>query len=555
MVQQSPDLTRVLALPRRKVSLEQGAELARELTPLLARRPGVALLPLQALSLKEVFDCRGGFLGLPVGEGKTLIGWLLPYVLGISRAWLVIPGGARKKTFDELSKIAQDWVAPNPPAMIRSYNELQVVKGVDLLERDAPRLLILDEGHKTRRPTAAATRRIARYVDAHHDVIVVVMTGTPGRHSVLDYAHQLIWTLREGAPVPLDMDQLDAWAGAIDAKPKNGLRVGTGALKAFGGFGLKGLQEGFRSRLVETPGVIIVDTTLTGVDLTIRQQRAPDDLELEDHFKRFRCFQKTPDGWPLSDNFSVMRHADELGSGFYYRWNPRPPKEWLEARCEFCNLVREKIEESQDTSNPLDTEHAVSLAYKSHPAVLAWRSVRKTFIPNSEPVWLTGSVVYEAIEWLRTHPVGLIWTQHRALGQAIAEVSGLNYFGAKGENAAGKLIDYHQGAAVVSFQANSETRNLQFNWHENLIVGWPPAATWVEQFLGRTHRRGQSKGVTVDVLITCRDTLEAFGKSEAEAEHAKNTFGQTQKILLANIQRCKVDQNCEPTFRFGHIVR
>jgi hypothetical protein len=49
-------------------------------------------------------------------------------------------------------------------------------------------------------------------------------------------------------------------------------------------------------------------------------------------FDRLRSQWETPDGWPISEPAIRNQHARELGLGFFYRWNPRPPDEWLDAR-------------------------------------------------------------------------------------------------------------------------------------------------------------------------------------------------------------------------------
>ena len=550
----SPDLARILALPRRRLDSAHAAWLAERLTPKLAKRPGVFLRPWQAQALYEIATCRGAFLGMPVGLGKTLLSLLTPFVLGSKRPWLIIPGGQRDKTARDFRALMADWVVPNPPPVVHSFEELHNVDAVDLLEAEAPDSIFIDEGDKLRSWDIAVTNRIGRYRNQNQDCPIIVATGTPGRNSIRDYSHLMVWALMGGAPVPIDPDELQAWADALDEKPR-GMRNGLGALTQLGGGDLTSVRRAYHQRLAETPGVIIVDDTECDVPLTIRQVAAPVDPVLEGHFKVFRTLERTPDGWDTSDAFSKIRHANELGSGIYYRWNPRPPQYFIDSRRAFCTLVRNQIELTRDGVNPLDTTAAVTNAFRKHPVVTAWQEAKKRFIPSTEVVWLSGSVVYTAAQWLAQHPTGLVMAEHVSVGEAIAEVAQLPYFGQGGKDRSGRSIEHHTGAAVLSLHANKRGRNLQHHHHEILVIGWPSAARDVEQFIGRVHRYGQTKPVLVEVLVTCRDTLEAFAKSEAEARFVQSTLGLTQKLLRAQIERLTFDPLHDKTFRFGENHR
>lgn len=545
-VTRTPDLIRVLGLPRRRLDEKEARELAADLTSMLALKPTEALRPWQGQILHEAILCRGVYAGAPVGLGKTLLGWLAPVVLDAQRPMLLIPGGLRADTYAFHQHYLGRWRRCEAGIRIVSFDELARVENVDLLERERPDLLIIDEADSLRNSKASAVKRIGRYV-GDYEPMVCAWTGTPGRLSIGDVAHMLVWCLKDGAPVPLKPGEAAFWAMAIDEA--SGYRAASrpypGALAELGGGDtLSGVRAAFKSRLIETPGVVIVDGDTCGQPLTIRQVVAPSDPVLEPHFERFRKKHVTPDGWPLSDALSVYRHAGELGSGLYLRWDPRPPEWWLGPRSGFCAFVRKVI----DDDIGLDTELAVIRAFPDEDPVREWLAVRDRFKPNSVPVWLSDSVVKFAAEWVTSDPSpGCVWTWNVAFGDALAAVTRLKYYGAGGLDRFGDSISklpcygVNPGRApvpsiILSGQANQRGRNLQA-WARNLLINPPRSARYLEQCFGRTHRAGQERPVTVDVLMTSGDTFDGFEASIREASFGRETFGITQKLLRAAIVR------------------
>jgi hypothetical protein len=88
------DWYRINALPRRTWTLEEGADLASDLTKIL-RTPGgtMSLKPIQALGCREAWEHRGLLGNLGVGSGKELLALLLPSVLKAKRPVLIIAAG------------------------------------------------------------------------------------------------------------------------------------------------------------------------------------------------------------------------------------------------------------------------------------------------------------------------------------------------------------------------------------------------------------------------------------------------------------------------------
>jgi hypothetical protein len=543
-VQRTPDLLRVVGLPRRKLDLAEATEHARELTSMLSLSPREALRPWQGQILHEAIMCRGVYAGAPVGLGKTLLGWLMPVVLDAERPMLIIPGGMRPDTYAFHQSYVGKW-RRGPGIRIVSAEELTRVDNVDLLERERPDLLMIDEADMFRNQRASACKRIGRYV-GEYEPMVCAWTGTPGRLSITDVAHFLVWCLKDGAPVPIKPGESAFWGQVLDERSGGwgtGARPLPGALELLGGgTELAGLREAFKLRLTETPGVVIVDGDSCDQPITIRQRAVPNDPILEGHFKTFRTKHVTPDGWPTSDALSVYRHSGELGSGMYLKWDPRPPDRWYGPRKTFCAFVREVIDQNEG----LDTEQAVVRAYPEHPVITSWLEVKPTFTPNSVPVWLTDSVLKDVAEWLAmSRKPSLIWTWNVAFGEALATMTKLRYFGAGGFDRHGDHISslpcYGMNekradvpSIILSGQANLRGRNLQA-WQRNGLINPPRSARFLEQTFGRTHRAGQRDAVEFTFFMTSGDTFDGFDASSQEAGFGATTFGITQKLLRAQV--------------------
>jgi len=558
-VRQSAEFARIAALPRR--ILAKDAPRTPELRTAAGIAAGVSLRWIQAWALAELFWCRGLFGAIPVGAGKTLISWLAAVVLSARRPHLFIPASLVDKTRKEFDQLSRHWISPQPAPMIHTYTELTLEKNVRLLDTLRPDLLIFDEADKLRDTDRSAAKRVHRYVWEHAaECAVVVMTGTILRKSLEDFAHLMGWALKRGAPVPLTPDDLFQWCQALDEDDKVGMgRWRPGALlqlparvigndPEFVGSDLACARSAVRRRIEETPGILITDESECDQPIHVRFIEPPEDPLIDKAFFDYRSTEETLDGWPMTDALSRFNYESQLGCGFYYMWDPRPPAYWLAARKAVAKFIREAIRNSQHSSHPLDTEAAVLRAYPDAQAVTDWliaKAREPVFEPNSVPVWLSGSVMYRAADWSNTDKPGLIWCKHATVAQGIASVTGLPYYGAKGRRvdsygrATGESIETITKAdrtLILSLDANLRGRNLQ-HYSRNLTIGWEQAANRVEQQIGRTHRAGQEQPVTFDVLLTSGLTADSFAKTLAEARFVRQLHGHTQKILKSQIQR------------------
>lgn len=374
------------------------------------------------------------------------------------------------------------------------------------------------------------------------------MSGTITKRSLHDYAHILQWVYGpQDYPLPVTYPERADWADAIDGR-KDQQHKHPGALRLFCDDEemkeweldeTRAARRAYRRHLVATPGVVATTETPIDATLTIQYVEPPVPMSVDEAFDVLRTEWETPDGWPLADPLEMFRHSRELALGFFYKWDPRPPKSWLEPRKSWCKFVREKI----NKSNKYDSELQVRQAFKEEPLLLEWLKVRDTFAPNTVPVWLDYFIVDVVLEWIKKNKKGIIWTEHRCVGHLLEDKTGITYYGRRGLSSAGRSIEDHpkNQPLIASQQSNSEGRNLQ-SWCRNLILSMPPNGLQIEQLLGRTHRDGQrSDEVSVEVLVTCAEHLLAFWQAKTDAQYVEDSTGSPQKLLLADINMLSKD--------------
>lgn len=545
-VEHTQDFDRVAELPRRALTIETACEWALALTPVFALVSGAELRPWQAQALADAVACNGAWLALPVGQGKTLLSWLLPTALRATRTVLIVPASLLAKTESDFAAFRGVWRAP-PPIRFMTRELLAVEKHRDDLEAYAPDLIVIDESDDLSRAGASAPRRIDRYVLAHPEVRVVCMSGTPARKSLLGYWHQLCWCLRGKAPVPMSNDEARNWALAIDEF--RGEHASPGPL----GNTTRAARAWFAARLRETPGVVIVDEDSCDAPLTIRIRIAGESDALNAAFERFGVEMENPGGIPVSDPLSRWLLDGQLGLGLYTRWNPPPPEAWRLARRNVARFVRERIAATTHAARPLDTEAQVLRRYAHHEIVAAWLAIKDTFKGTTEPVWISNRTIEDCLAWLDEDPApGIMWCGSVEFARELAARAGLAYYGARGQTSDGEELHAAptNRSLVASWNANKKGFNLQ-PWRRQLITMPPQSAKWLEQIFGRSHRAGQREPVVVDVLATSGGTLDAFDAAIDEAAAVRATVSMTHKLLRATIERAEPDINDANAFRWA----
>jgi hypothetical protein len=541
-VRYTPELERVLALPRRQWGDEELATLLTE----EYRRPGgtMKLRPAQAAALAEIHDC-GGLLGaMRVGSGKTLCTFLAPKVLGSKRPLLLIPAKLKIKTERDWLQLQKHWILPE--VRVESYELLGRADHHKLLDNYAPDLIIADECHRLKNTKASSTRKLARYLKEHPGVPFMGLSGTITGRSLHEYWHILRWSHREKMPLPLDWSDMSEWADALDVKADGVSRTSAGALVAFctpeeakvleygGDVSIQAVRRAYQRRLVDTPGVISTGGDQVACSLSITEKRL-DLNHLSPYFAQLRDTWCTADGWPFSEAVDLWRHAREMVVGMYSKWDPRPPESWLAVRRAWCKFVRDSLSHSRSLDSELQVLRAVKTGELSDGGLLAeWTAVRPTFEPNTVAIWIDDTVLKYCSEWLKTNK-GLVWTEHTAFGRRLAKLSGFPYYGRAGLSDDGRNVEDEQGSCILSIAANSEGRNMQ-RFSKCLIPSCPPNGARLEQLIGRCHRDGQEADeVEIELILACREQYAGFLRALADAKYTQDSTGASQKLLFADI--------------------
>lgn len=543
VVRATSELERILALPRRKQD-EVDPELVRRLTALLKTPDGTqSLRAKQALAISDAWHCRGGFFPLGVGEGKTLITFMIPYVLRAKRPALFMPASLQSKTAKDWKEYRKNWLVPNNIQYV-TYEWLGRVNAAPFLEEQRFDCLLLDEGHRAKNKKAACTRRLMRYVQDHPEVPVFILSGTMMRKSLLDFGHLIQWTHgKDKAPVPATVNELQEWAAALDEKVNEWERYEPGALVRLNNNDidqdtLTRARRGFQKRLVETPGVVATigkDGERVDASIYVRAVKYDPGVSEEDWF-RLRKNMRTPDDWELTQAVDVWRHAKELALGLYYAWDPRPPPEWRKARKDWAAFVRDVLSRSRTLDSELQVVQACDAGKLPNDTLIAWRAIKDTFKPNVVPRWLNDNAINECIKWAKEP--GIVWTEHDLFARRLAEKSGLKYYRAKGCTDSGEHVyDADTSKAVIlSIDANKEGLNLQKMFRRMLYASLPEGADVLQQSIGRLHRPGFDwDEVEIDILLGCKEHYQAWKRAYAAAEAIKDTTGADSKLLLADV--------------------
>lgn len=548
-VRDSPDLKRVLALPRRRYEPEVMDTIASRLTAAFAQPGGPGeypLRPIQGVALLEIGRLKGGIIPIRVGGGKTLVSFLAPNMFpDVVRPLIVVPANLREKT-ERALKAMRKYYRISRSIQIRSYETLSTEANAELLFRLKPDFIFFDESHKIKNGSAAVTARVTRYVEKHlGHVRVVCASGTMHRGRIGDYAHYAVWCLGEGAPIPISKKAQEEWAGALDVNVPFTKQKAPGALAQLRSDPMESLRTAFRRRFTETPGVICSQdpplTTPSGdpIDLRITSHLLEAPAKLKPIWETFRTEWETPDGWDCADGVEMARHAKTLGVGYYQVWDPRPPVEWADARTEWMSEARKVVKRNR---RDIDTEKQVRTAVRAghYPHLVGildeWEDQKPTFIPNPTPYWVSDHAIKWILRWAKKND-GIIWTQNVALGKAL-EKKGLRFFQQEARHAASgtPIMDARpeDGAIVASIDSCSTGQDLQ-RWTRNLVVGCPSSGEIWEQMIGRTHRDGQkATEVTFEVLMGCREHVRSFWEAVEESSVVSELTGQSQKLQYAD---------------------
>lgn len=568
-------------------------------------KPQESLRSIQSRAVGDAFALQGLFAPIGVGHGKFLISILLITLIEDARArdglpplkWLLlVPANLLKQTQAEIAKARRHWRTPlfwtqtgaaGGGIRVESYDKLSSAKAAKaILDDYAPDAVVADECHKLKRTSSGRTRRFLRYFRDRPATRFFGMSGSVTRKTIRDYWHLVHLALPNHPPLPRSFAETEAWCQALDDAPDSDFRRAPGALldlcdpdeiealspgwktspetAKLSYYGaderdqealLEIVRKGYRKRLRETPGVVATTDGALGTSLVIAERVPPAaPANIVECFRHLRTTWQTPNGDEIDGGVSLWRHACELASGFWYRWDPIAPKNWLAARQDWNRFVRYVLAHNrQRLDTPLQVVQAVergalSNAFGDGAVFLqAWRDVRDTFEPNPKPQWESTWLVEDAIRWFDEQvdddtgkPVTdrcVAWVGLSAVGTKIEELSGgrIKHFGG-GAEASTKILT-HKGPIVCSIPAHGTGKNLQ-RYSRNLVMHWPSGADIAEQLLGRTHRPGQDADeVRVDVYMHALELRGAFDTSLRGADYIEKSTGATQKLTYANVTR------------------
>lgn len=555
VVRRTDDFRRIEGVPRR----ETYPDYSEVLTEWLKMPDGqMSLRKEQAWALTEMYEV-GGLLGsLGVGSGKTLISLLAPVVMEAERPVLIVPASVRdEKTLKvDIPQLSKHWkLHPrflqayfNPKEFrkrcILSYEELSREGQADIFSKIVPDLIILDECHRVKNKKSAVWKRLNRWFAEHPKTKMVALSGTITARSLRDYAHISALALKDLSPLPHRWMDLEDWADCLDEGIDEEARPDPGALTIF----CKPTEthrEGFRRRLVETPGYVSTADPDVSASLTIREMPVDVPQPIQEAFEKMRDTWETPSGDLIMTGIEFAAHIAELVNGFYYRWqwpNDVVDYEWLDARKAWRKFVRETIKKSGTAAvlgYHYDTEQQVASAVLSGKLPCPdqeyqnWRAIRKRVSPETEAVWVSEYMVDVAVQWLQRphgpHEAGIVWTEHRALLEKLREriaPLGLRAYGAGEQD-----IIFETKSCVASIDAHGEGKNLQEHHARMLYLAIPATPKTWEQSLGRCHRQGvKADEVEVEVVLACAETWMSFERARRGATYIEQTTGQRQRL-------------------------
>ena len=453
---------------------------------------------------------------------NSLICLLSKVVTGSQRCVLVTTAPLIDEMTREFSAMHRAGWDVRLPHMI-SYAKLGRQSAEHELVRLAPDLLIFDEAHKLKNlKSASSVRRVARAIHLLRPR-VAMLSGSMLGDELMRYWHMLVWALGANAPVPLTHGEAKQWAQALDGDTGGLARVELGALRSLGDF-----HEYMRSRRGIVP-------TLGGdcpAEIVLRRWEPALPEALADMITEVEATGTRPDGERLEDT----EKADcvlQLSQGFWYRWDPSPPDEWLEPRRAWHRYVRSVVEAHVDgfdsplaVTNGLDSVGAPEPpdAHIGRQLLASWRAVRDTYEPTVVPEWVDDAPLRAAVAHARAGGPCLVWTRHRAAGHRMQQL-GLPYFGGGTDphTATGRSI-------ALSTSAHGTGKNLQA-WHRNLVLTLPANAITAEQLMGRTHRPGQtSLKVSFDIAACTRYQQDVLDRVQRQAKADGHAAGIAYKI-------------------------
>jgi hypothetical protein len=510
------------------------------------------LRPIQSAALHWAAQA-GGLLGpIGVGHGKGLLTMLVGVAMKAQRPVLLLPPAMREPFAREHRKFRAHWRL-HPGLKVVPYSQLSVATGSDLLLRLQPDLVIADEAHNLRHPTATRTKRLLRYFSQFPSTRFVGLSGTMTRKGLKDYAHLAELALGDGSPLPLDPYDLLAWANCIDADgmPADSDWHTLASGEHFLPMDWEGLafdveaghterrdvaRARFQRRLVTTPGVVATDSASVGASLLFVERGLRLPPELEDTIAEVEATWCRPDGEEMDSPLAKYRLDSQLSAGFFYRWvwpNNEPDTAWIETRAAWHRTIRGVLKDNREgLDSPLLVTRATMAGKlpRAEAAWEAWDKHRAKPAPPVETVWVSDFLIRDAIEWaierINANEPAIIWYADNAVGLALRR-AGLPVY-----MAGDSLPETSDHAFVMACSAKAfgTGQNLQA-WAHNLVLSSPSSASDFEQLIGRTHRAGQfADEVELHYYAHTRHARNTLRSAMNQARYIEQTTGDAQRL-------------------------
>lgn len=546
-VQRTKEFERVFHLPRRVLDLKnvpdltdifRHTEFCKGGCQLCAHGPA-RLFPIQSAMIAEAVEMNGLFAGAAVGSGKELTALLLPGALESKMTlYFVKPALKHQLLQKDLPLYARHFTVAEPSDSFKivTYSDLSITKNAEMLDQYKPDLYILNEAQALRRTSAARTKRFLYSVKQNPHARHCVLTGTPVKSSVLDYAKLLQLALRGFCPLPLEYTDLRDWALAIDPPnvAKTGFIMRPGVLEQLCEEG-ESVQSGYRRRLVQTPGVVMSEEGSLGAPLILECERWIPDVVTTSalaELERKWCW----DGVEYDEAAIVSEVRAQLAAGFYYKldWpGGVVDTEWVEAKNAWAKFVRNYTRRSiHGVDSPKLVWNACARGDLESTEFEAWKAVKHRKEPPKKTVWISSWFVDRLIEEAKKLKHGIVWFDHGAIAEKLIERGFRKQLFVAGDNAA---IDNTTEPLIFATYAHATGKNLQ-RYSQNLITEPPASNELWEQMIGRTHREGQlADEVYGKVVMTCsthENALIRAWKEERDVVYA--TTWARRKLFIAS---------------------
>lgn len=556
------------------------------------------LNPVQSWALWELPAARGLFGMISVGGGKTILTVLSPLSvpdaattrpqplwvalikpdqrIHYKRAYLRAREHFRVPSivFDDGS--GSTVVRGAPVLHVVPYSFLSNKKQTQFLERLDADGFLFDEMHLLGNKESARTMRVLRCLSSREDKIVAGWSGSTIKKSIKDCAHLAAHMLGLNSPYPIPAEEVEAWSAVMDPSVRFPDRTSSIAHALREAFGTRkhldsalfqsglisdgGIREGFRDRVVQTPGVVSTRSSSIACSITIRERKAPPMPEaVREQLTRARAGTR-PDGEELADQLDIVACSREVCAGFYTYWAfPKATEEeraegglvdqWFEARKAFYKELREKLRAGEPH---LDSralcEEAAARAWQADryagdlpvwPAASwpAWAAIEPRVEPSPKWRWIDDYLARDAAAWALEHR-GIVWCQSRAFALKVAEISGLPYCGG-GPNAEERILAEDGTRSIVaSIKAHGTGRDgLQHKFAKQLVAEIPASGDGWEQLIGRLAREGQPED-TVETWVYQHEAefRDALRQAIRYAEFIEATTPNRQALLAADME-------------------